>query len=337
MTVGSATGFATGAQVLFHQTQAATGPVGVYEFATVAGVAGVTLTLTRPLVNSYVTDATHAAQVLVVPQYTTVTVSAGATLTAPAWNGSVGGILVFDAASVVNAGNITMSANGFRGGSTALVCGSHCVIGHNGESAIGVGAALSITANGAGGGGGAQGQDCGMGGGGGYATAGGVGVNNTTGACIANSTNSAGGVVDGTTDLATEVLFGGGGGEGGRDEDGGNPGAGGAGGGLVFIRTGTITVSGTITSAGGIGGSGNNNCAGGCGMGGGGGGAGGAIRLQASTTAALGTNLVTAIGVVGGTCTCGATNSGTGGNGRIGVLAPAAGITGTTNPVADPE
>jgi hypothetical protein len=347
---GSASGFVERSLVFLHQSQAATGPVGFYEFARVASVSGATLTLTAPLANTYVTDATDAAQVVLVPEYGTATVAEGATLTAPPWNGATGGILVFDAQGTLTvAGSIVMDGQGFRGTSHPI-CGTHCVGAISGESQLGLGAegpgTVGGPANGAGGAGGSQGQDCGEGGGGGYGALGSPGgVRTLCGNCQPSGCST--GIPDGTggseagdADLADAVLFGGAGGEGGIDEDGGQAGFGGNGGGLIFIRANTVNVSptGLVSSAGTAGGNGTNDvCGGGCGMGGGGGGAGGAIRLVASVSAAVGASQLVVSGAGGGTCTCGGGGDGGGGSvGRIGILA-AAGVSGTTSPAFDPE
>jgi hypothetical protein len=340
-------GFQAGQVVLFHQTQG-TG-AGAWELGTVVAAPGSTLTLLQPLQNTYTSDAgSDHAQVIVVPQYAGA-MSVSGTLTAPAWNGTTGGILVFmDSGAVSVSGTINMSAAGFRGGgfaNTAANCDTHCIFGVQGESAVGVGTnggntLAALTSNGAGGGGGAKGQDCGMGAGGAYATAGTSGVNNTNGTCNSSADgNAQAGTVDGSVNLDASILFGGGGGEGGYDEDGALPGNGGAGGGIVIIFASSITVTGSITSGGGAGGNGTKNCpipggknGGGTGMGGGGGGAGGAIQLTAGSLT-LGTSLVAATGTAGGMCSAGATNSGTGGAGRVGVKLASGAISGTTNPV----
>jgi hypothetical protein len=351
ISVGSSTGFVAQSLVFVHQTQAATGPVGFYEFARVASVSAGTLTLTAPLANTYVTDATDAAQVVLVPEYGAAEVGAGATLTAPPWNGTTGGILVFNASETVNvAGSVVMDGGGFRG-TRHPICGTHCVGGISGESQLGLGeegpGTVGGPANGAGGAGGSQGQDCGEGGGGGYGVAGSPGgVRTGCGncqppGCSASIPDGSGGSEAGGADLADVVLFGGAGGEGGIDEDGGQAGVGGNGGGLVFIRANSIAVAATglISSAGTAGGNGTNAvCGGGCGMGGGGGGAGGAIRLVATVGAAVGTSQLVVGGAGGGVCTCG--GGGDGGNGsfgRIGILASAGGISGTTSPAFDAE
>ena len=349
VTLSSVTGtFAAGQHVFLHQTQAASGSVGFYEFGIVASVSGTTLTLTAPLTNTYVTDGTHHAQVVRVPQYTTVNVAAGGTLTASAWNGTTGGILVLEATSSVTvAGTVTMDGNGFRGTRNAT-CGVHNIAGIAGESQLGVGVqgpgTVGGPANGGGGAGGSRGQDCGEGGGGGYGAVGNPGGPRTqcgTGSpagCSASVNDGTGGAAIGVANLASVVLFGGAGGEGGHDEDGGYAGDGGDGGGLIFIRSNTLGVTGTISSAGTAGGSGVNTCGDGCGMGGGGGGAGGAIRFNTLVSAALGSSRITATGAAGGTCTCGGGgNGGNGSVGRIGVLAPAASVTGTTSPTYDAE
>jgi hypothetical protein len=93
----------------------ALGNAGNYELVEVSSVAGNTVTLLCGLKNSY--TATGKVQVIRVPQYTTLTVNAGASITAPAWDGTVGGVV---AVRVQNAltlnGSIDVSAKGFRGG-----------------------------------------------------------------------------------------------------------------------------------------------------------------------------------------------------------------------------
>ena len=354
-------GFSAGQLVLLHQTQG--NNAGQWEVATVVSTSGSSLTTLSPLENSYVSDnGSNHAQVLVIPQYSGVMTVSG-TLTAPAWNGATGGILVFmDNNAVTVTGQITMTGQGYRGGgfaATAATCNLHCAFGVQGESSNGVGTngAMTMTgsqsalsSNGAGGGGGAAGQDCGNGGGGAYGTAGTAGVNNTNGACSsAGDGNSQAGVTVGMSSLGSNILFGGAGGQGGFDEDGTLPGPGGNGGGIVLIFANTINISGgAVTANGTVGGNGTSGACpftggaagGGCGMGGGGGGAGGGIRL-AATSVTLGTAFVTSNGATGGDCSCtGAaetTNSGAGGSGRISVSAPTGAVMGSTSPVYDLE
>lgn len=109
------------------------GNSGMYEYAVAASdVSSATgasvLTLTKPLINSYVSsdiakDANGATtagqkrfQVIRVPQYSSVTVKG--TLYASPWDGNVGGVLAVDTFGKFNLNGQRMSANstGFRGG-----------------------------------------------------------------------------------------------------------------------------------------------------------------------------------------------------------------------------
>lgn len=96
---------------------------GYYEYNTVSGVSGSTINFTYSLANSYYTQAfgsgtsTRSYQVIRVPRYNNLTINAGASVTAPAWNGSTGGVVVIDATGVLALnGSINVSALGFRGG-----------------------------------------------------------------------------------------------------------------------------------------------------------------------------------------------------------------------------
>jgi hypothetical protein len=98
---------------------------GNYELAGVASISGSTIALDCALKNSY--TLTGKAQVIRVPQYTTLTVAAGTTdaspdpnapsITAPTWNGTVGGVVAVQAATTLQLdGTINVSGKGFRGG-----------------------------------------------------------------------------------------------------------------------------------------------------------------------------------------------------------------------------
>lgn len=337
LTLSNVTGtFVAGQEVILHQTQCTTG-AGTYEYARIFVVAGTTVVLQTGLANTFRTDATCRAQVVVVDERSTVSVPGSTTLTAPAWDGNSGGILALDATGDVNvAGSITMDSTGFRGRGHG--CTYHCGRGYQGEGIGGLGGA-NIAANTSGGGGGGAGQDDASGAGGGHSAAGQNGGVGTCGICSEACPIPGGlaGTLAGTANLRTSALFGGAGGEGGADEDGGNPGAGGSGGGIVLIRANTITVTATglISTRGVLGANGNQNACGGvgCGMGGGGGGAGGAVRLQSSGAAAINTNRIAVSGGGGGTATCGSAAGGSGSLGRIGVRAGS--VTGTTSPAFD--
>ncbi|HEY6770580.1 MAG TPA: hypothetical protein VI386_38035, partial [Candidatus Sulfotelmatobacter sp.] len=65
-------------------------------------------------------------QVIVVPQYTTASLSATTPPTALAWNGSTGGVLVLDSSSTLTLNNATISVDGmgFRGGAGMQLTGA---------------------------------------------------------------------------------------------------------------------------------------------------------------------------------------------------------------------
>ncbi len=329
--------FEVGDLVVLHQTQRASGAVGFYEYRRVTAASGTSLTVTPALTNGYVTSDTPfaRAQVVRVEEVRNLTVPAGATLNAPAWNGNHGGLLaVTVGGTLTNNGTITMTGRGFRGRGHA--CVYRCARGFQGEGVAGLGG-TNILANANGGGGGGAGQDDASGGGGGHGAAGTNGGNGTCGACREACPIPGGtaGTSIGAADLSGTVFFGGAGGEGGADEDGGNPGAGGSGGGAILVRANVIANAGNIDALGTGGAAGSNTACGGvgCGMGGGGGGAGGAVRLQAITSATLGTNLVRVSGGGGGGATCGTAVGGAGSAGRIGVNAPT--VSGGTTPSFD--
>jgi hypothetical protein len=335
---------AAGRLVLLHQTQAASGSVGQYEYVRVTTVTGAMVTFDRPLTNSYATSGTSRAQLVVVEEYTALTMAAGSTLTAPAWNGTTGGILAMDiqgAVTIPATATITMSGRGFRG--TSHACFYRCQTGVQGESFSGAGSATNVN-NGTGGGGGSRGQDGSCGGGGGYGATGATGsAGSGLGGCGAGTTSQpggVGGVSAGSADLRGAFFFGGAGGEGGGDEDGAFPGAGGNGGGAIFVRAASASsLAGTIAANGISGASGDQNSCGGvgCGMGGGGGGAGGTIRLVFGAAVNIGASLVTATGGGVGLPTCGlaGASGGAGAVGRIAIVAPS--TTGTSVPAFDPR
>ncbi|WP_407542937.1 hypothetical protein Q0M94_25005 (plasmid) [Deinococcus radiomollis] len=98
---------------------------GSYEFAQVKTVAGSTITLATPLKHTYNTQAVGTTttqqqfQVIRTPQYASLTLTG--TLSAPAWNGTTGGVFVLDVAGALNMGGATidLSGTGFRGGGLA--------------------------------------------------------------------------------------------------------------------------------------------------------------------------------------------------------------------------
>ena len=350
LTVQNATGMAKGQTLFVHQTQG-TG-AGQSELNLITDLSGTTLTLQTPLANNYATGA----QAIVVPQYTSVTVSTGATLTAPAWDGSKGGVLIFQCnGNVTIDGTLSMRGRGFRGAGTANVCfpgAPGCLLNHGryGESESGPlnFSTMNVNGkggnNGGGGGGGTRGQDCAAGGGGSYGTSGAPGADGTLGTCIMGGLHGGGlqGAVLGTADLTQSIFLGPAGGEGGPDESGAYPGIGGSGGGIIALYVGNLTVnagSGAIDASGSDGGSGSATgpCGGsGAGMGNGGGGAGGGIRILSGGSVALASSRVVALGGSGGAVGgCSGYPGGGGGMGRIQVRT-SGNVTGVTIPAAYP-
>ncbi|MBF8255703.1 MAG: conserved repeat domain protein, partial [Anaerolineales bacterium] len=122
--------YGTGLGTAGDQTQPGSGNngtsfvAGQYEYVIAqkaVGDAGGVLNVTTGLTNSYSTAAFGAQgqvsfQVVRVPQYSSV--SLGGTVTAPAWNGSAGGLVALDVAGSLNLNGNTIDVTGlgFRGG-----------------------------------------------------------------------------------------------------------------------------------------------------------------------------------------------------------------------------
>ncbi|HEY6802038.1 MAG TPA: hypothetical protein VI306_00535 [Pyrinomonadaceae bacterium] len=307
---------------------------GLYEFVVATSNAGSSVSVRgvgtgNGLRYSYTNaNATSTAgqrrfQVVRVPQYSSATL--GSSLTAAAWNGTTGGVLVFDVAGNLGLGSASMNVNGlgFRGGIARQLGGdtggsntdyvnvsTNAFHGGKAEGIAGTpryvydnvfstdtgveGYPNGSTGRGApgnAGGGGTDGnpgsndQNSG-GGGGGNGGAGGLGGNTW-------SSNLARGGEPGAAvaDSATRLVLGGGGGGGSRNNSSGNDGNGGVGGGIVIIRAGTMTGSGTIQANGTAGTESEND-------GGGGGGAGGSVLVIAEA-GGLGSLTIQARGAAG--------------------------------------
>ena len=317
--------FAAGQRILIHQTQGS--GAGNWEINTIASYDAGIISLVDRLEGSYSSSGSNKAQVMLLKQYTDVTLNAGVTWTAKAWNGATGGILAFCANGIVsvagtiqaNGGNGSALVNGkstggagsgggFRGGNA--VTSEESFYSWSGEGTIGA-SAQQYTANGSGGGGSYHSHDAHRfgGGGGGHATGGSGG-----GRTAPEGNGGVGGGTSGTVDLTTMTFGGGGGGSSVTSHDTGNTynaGGGGAGGGVIAMFAATVTVTGAIHANGGPGG-GNPTPPGA----GGGGGAGGSILIRAQT-ATLGTTRLTATGGIGGTPPELDANGGAGGVGRI--------------------
>lgn len=272
--------FAVGDKILIHQSRGTN--AGRWERNEIASYTAGTITLANALQNTY----TAGAQVIVLEEYTNVTINASKTWTAKAWDGTVGGILAFLANGTLTInGAISANGKGFRGGDNDV--GDY---GYQGEGTTGAGSATN-SANGNGGGGG--------------------------GATDQGRTGVGGGVI-GSADLTT-MVFGGGGGGGEADASysgGQTYGKGGIGGGIVFGLATTITMgaAGAITTNGATGGNAYNVNPG---VGAGGGGAGGSILLKAQV-ATLGTTLILASAGSGGTAGGRGFSGAGGGNATVG-------------------
>ncbi|WP_395845275.1 adventurous gliding motility protein AgmC [Cystobacter fuscus] len=278
-------------------------PVGRWEFARLAaGTITGRLELTEPLIYDY---APNVTQVIRVPEHTKVTIEAGRSITAPAWDGATGGVIAFLAtAEVDNRGEINADALGFRGGQytkgdpadrgcsdldeatpRGAQKGEGIGTGRYGATQTGRG---NVT-NGAGGAvcyrsGGGGGGNGGTGGQGGHseATDGSRPVGGMGGAALSYGNKA-------TSDAYLRRLtFGGGGGAGHGTATTSLGGTGGAGGGIVFLRASQLQGSGSISATGAPGGLNNTSI-----EGGGGGGAGGTIYVRIVRAAACGQILAT--------------------------------------------
>jgi hypothetical protein len=247
---------------------------GHWEFARVTTVSGSTLNFSpaAPLIYSY---PAGTAQVIAVPEYTTMTLSLAATrVDARPWNGTSGGVLVTLANNTINfSGNgaeMRASGLGFRGGNTwinnpdppftgdtAGKCEINMLIGTALDSPLpfkgegfwstGYKVAPPVTdvrqigrgnyLQGAGGG------NCfnAAGAGGGNAGSGGSGGNSLDQAYPGDNDRPAGGIGGASIsfDATAQMPFGGGGGAGDRDDAKDTSGA--AGGGVVMVRGQTLT------------------------------------------------------------------------------------------------
>lgn len=236
--------------------------------------------------------------------------------TANPWDGETGGIVALQCQGTLSVnGSVTATGIGYRGG-------THYNTTRGGRNGQGEGYAngrnnISASANGNGGGGGRQEsdehrKDYGGGGGGGNGTAGGN----------AEKQGAIGGAAAGNQEL-TSAVFGGGGGVGGGPYDGlHNAGRGGNGGGNVFLFGRTVTVTGSVVSAGWAGRVAQAVVV-------------PAVRFVAGGTITINANTISASGGVGDYCTEAVGRGGNGGVGRIRVdycIDPAASI--TTNPAA---
>ncbi|MGH9909571.1 MAG: beta strand repeat-containing protein, partial [Nitrososphaerales archaeon] len=250
ITVTSTTGFAAGDEILLINLKGAfgdTADVGNYEFLDINTASGTTITTTTSIQKSY-DGTTFSNQKIVVqrvPQWTTVTINSGGTLTANTWGGTSDGIIAFRATGTVTVntgGTISANAIGYAGGGSSTTGG-----GLNGESYDGVGSAGTS----------AGGDDTISGSGGGNIGTRGGGGSSNSGLTTAGNTaaNRGGGGGGGNTD-ANISTDGAGGGAGGGYGFGGGGGGGGGGDGAVSGAGGTAGSTSVNGGGGGGGGDG---------------------------------------------------------------------------------
>ncbi|MCX6147773.1 MAG: WD40 repeat domain-containing protein [Candidatus Kapabacteria bacterium] len=85
---------------------------GLYEFGFIKQIINNRIIFDKKMINKYNLDGN--VQIVTVPIYNNLEITN--TLTAQSWNGKTGGILVFEADSILLSANIDVSGKGFRGG-----------------------------------------------------------------------------------------------------------------------------------------------------------------------------------------------------------------------------
>lgn len=270
----------------------AIGMAGVYEIATIASTApdpGTpnVITLTDPLANTFNTSANSSVQIITFRKlglnFTTT-----APITAPAWNGNVGGVVAIEVDNVLTLNHsITVDAIGFRGGAISTSAGGGCQptiyrTNVTTQAYKGEGIYKSTDVNYVNGrakilnGGGGGNEHNGGGGGGGNYSPGGEGGRGWN--CGSNSGGLGGLSLSPYINLY-RIYMGGGGGGGQQNNNVATPGA--RGGGIIIVKAPTVETNGvcgtaiSISANGGTGANSGND-------GGGGGGAGGTIILDVS-------------------------------------------------------
>lgn len=294
--------FAADQLLLIHQSQGS--GAGNWELNAVSSYSTGTITTKYPLINTYGTGA----QVMVLKRYTSALVDTGVTITAKAWDGTVGGLYGFVCLGQTTVtGTITATGKGFRGGNGTNGGNG----GDEAEGDPGPGATNHSDPDPNGNGGGPGNGNGGAGGGGGN---GGTG---TDGGEVLSGQGGHGGEDSGNAGLTLATFGGGGGGA----NDNSSAGNGEDGGGFVLILSKLLTVTGSVV-AGGVNGTNGTSA--------GGGGAGGSVLLKGQVLT-LGSNKVTAQGGSGGT---GTRAGGNGGTGRIHADYSAS-VSGSTTPTVD--
>jgi hypothetical protein len=274
---------------------------GLYEFATICGFLNDSVIFERELKNIY--DYTKAVQLVRVPVYTDVTITA--TLQAQPWSttNETGGIVAIAATGAITLNaSINADSAGFSGGTlhTFTTCAFTSSAYYYSPSATtsswqngiykgeGINYTISSKEGGRGkqtnGGGGGNNHNTGGGGGGNYGSGGNGG--NSTGYSCSGSNPGIGGLslsAYGYSAASNKIFMGGGGGSGHNNNGFATPG--GKGGGIVFIECAELIGNGNTISANGSQGVNISNVVPteARGDGGGGGGAGGTVVMNVST------------------------------------------------------
>lgn len=350
VTVNSTTGFSVGQRVMIIQMKgaeidasnsAAFGNIndykgcGNYEIDEIKSITGNVIEFKYALIRSY--EAGGSVQLVSLEEYTDVVVSAP--LTAQAWNGSTGGVLLLKTNTLTLNDSITVKGKGFRGalyendnasqacfnngtgGATDYYCATINCGAPKGEGIGTTGFNYGRGKNGNGGGGGDD-HNTGGGGGSNAGVGGRGGVRSNTGnfSCPGPAPGVGGAALTYSTG-ANKIFMGGGGGAGDGNNNQGR--GGGNGGGIVIIMCNTLTGNNKKINA-----NGNPvdtvvtfNCCYAQSDGSGGGGGGGTVLLYADSY--TGNVRVDAVGGTGGYLDNGGSNTfcmGPGGGGGGGEL-----------------
>ncbi|MBL7922500.1 MAG: T9SS type A sorting domain-containing protein [Bacteroidia bacterium] len=307
---------------------------GRYEVARISAITATSMTLTTTLANTYNVGANASVQVISFRKLSAAAFTTTNNITGLAWNGTVGGVIALEVGTVLTlAHSISANGLGFTGGAmntpqfAATSCDPNYIsaIG-NRWAGKGEGIYKNTTAAWTGargkiltGGGGGNDENSGGGGGGNY-TAGGMGGPGYTGGAsgCSPSVGGLGGLSLNSVISSNRIFMGGGGGSGHANNSVGT--VGGAGGGIILLKTGTLTTTGTCAgisiTANGV----SANNAGNDGAGGGG--AAGSIVMQVNSYSVNSTCTlnITSSGGNGGSAVTGATHSGGGGGGQGAII-----------------
>lgn len=327
LTLASTQGFenvAKGALVMVLQTTEGTSDTesldsgiqaGHWEFARIESMVGPKLMLQEPLEHAY---ADNATQVILVPEYDSVTVAKNTILSPEPWNESTGtgGVLAFlvnGKLTLQPGASINAKGKGFHGGTTNKPCSKELVTSDEqrgqglsgGAPGMGQSAPRFATNS----------EVCEMGGGGGGGNGGDGGIGGTSSATESSAKNLLGGKGGAKLDYAPtkaavfgdRLLMGSGGGAGNGSLE-----PGGAGGGIIFIRAEELDASLGRIDADGEGDKGKTSDESGSGSGGG---AGGTVYLRISKLANCKT--VSVKGGVGGDAEAGMGPGGGGAGGWV--------------------